>query len=87
MSKLVPVGAVVNTVQTVRDKQGMLSGSVSYAVEIHDSMSNRLLRAYVSKQYPWAENVFASFGTLDAARAGIRVGADDLIVQLGRTPR
>lgn len=87
VSKLVPAGAVVNTVQTVRDKQAMLSGSVSYAVEIYDSASNRLLRAYVSKQYPWAENVFASFGTLDAARAGIRMGADDLIVQLGRTPK
>ncbi|SOC83907.1 Protein of unknown function [Ensifer adhaerens] len=86
-SKLVPAGAVMNTVQTVRDKQGMLSGSVSYAVEIHDGASNSLLRAYVSKQYPAAANVFESFGKLDAARAGIRKGADDLIVQLGRAPR
>lgn len=87
VSKLVPAGAVMNTVQTVRDKQGMLSGSVSYAVEIYDSPSNSLLRAYVSKQYPAAANVFESFGELDAARAGIRKGADDLLVQLGRTPR
>lgn len=77
----------MNTVQTVRDKQGMLSGSVSYAVEIYDSTSDHLLRAYVSKQYPAAANVFESFGKLDAARAGLRKGADDLLVQLGRTAR
>ncbi|WP_036839894.1 DUF3313 domain-containing protein [Pleomorphomonas oryzae] len=86
VSKVVPAGAVMNTVQTARDKQGLLSGSVSYAVEIYDSTSNRLLRAYISKQYPWAVNVFASFGPLDAARAGIRMGADDLVLQLGRSP-
>jgi uncharacterized protein DUF3313 len=48
---------------SARDKQAIFSGSVSYAVEIYDSASNRLLCAYVAKQYPWAENLFASFGT------------------------
>jgi hypothetical protein len=40
---------------SARDKQAIFSGSVSYAVEIYDSASNRLLCAYVAKQYPWAE--------------------------------
>lgn len=82
VSKIAPVGLVVNSVQSVRDKEASFSGSVSYAVEIYDSTSGRLLRAYVSKQYPFAENVAASFGTLDASRAGIRNGSDDLLAQL-----
>jgi hypothetical protein len=55
---------------------------VSYAVEIYDSTSNQLLRAYLAKQYPFAENLFASFGTSAASRAGIGNGAKDLAAQL-----
>ena len=57
-----------------------LSGSVSYVVEIFDSQ-NRLLRAYVAKEYPSAENLAPSFGTLAATKAGVREGADNLINQ------
>jgi hypothetical protein len=82
VSKLLPVALLVNTVQTVRDKPAAFSGSVSYAVEIYDAASNKLLRAYVAEQYPKAENVLASFGTLDACKVGIAKGADDLLTQL-----
>lgn len=82
LTKISPVGLVINTVQTARNKQGTGSGSISYAIEIYDSAADRLLRAYVSKQYPFAENIAASFGSLDAARAGIRNGSEDLIGQL-----
>jgi len=82
LTKIVPIGLVVNSVQSVRDKQAAFTGSVSYAVEVYDSTSGKLLRAYVAKQYPFAENVSASFGTLDASRSGIRSGADELVVQL-----
>jgi hypothetical protein len=78
LTKIAPAGLLVNTVQTARNKQAAFSGSVSYAVEVYDSTSNRLLRAYVSKQYPIAVDVFASFGALDAARAGLRNGSEDL---------
>lgn len=64
------LGSVVNTVRTVQGAQGSFDGSVSYAVEIYDSVSNRPLRAYVSKQYPVAENVGATFGALSAAKVG-----------------
>ncbi len=57
MLKLFSLGLLINTVDTVQDRQGPLSGSVSFAVEIYDSASNRLLRAYVSKEYPAAENI------------------------------
>jgi Protein of unknown function (DUF3313) len=82
LTKILPVNAIINVVQTARDKQAIFSGSVSYAVEIYDSASNQLLRAYVAKQYPFAENLFASFGTSAASRAGIRNGAKDLVAQI-----
>ena len=82
VSKIVPVGLLLNTVQTARDKQAAFTGSVTFAVEVFDSSSGRLMRAYISKQYPWAMNVATSFGALDAAKSGIRKGADELAVQL-----
>jgi hypothetical protein len=80
--KIFPVGLVVNTVNMTLDKQGTFSGSASCAVEIYDSASNQLLRAYVTKEYPAAENIGASFGALDASKAGIRKGAQGLLKQL-----
>jgi hypothetical protein len=75
-------GTVIGVVQTAFHKQAVLTGSVSYAVEIYDGATNQLLRAYVAKQYPLAANIFASFGTLQASRTGIRHGAKDLVAQL-----
>lgn len=75
-------GGLYNGIQTVRDREGLMSGSVSYAVEIYDSVSKQLLRAYVSKQYPSPMNVVASVGSLEAAEVGLEKGADDLMAQL-----
>jgi hypothetical protein len=82
LTKIVPTGLIFNSVQSARDKQGTFTGSVSYAVEIYDSASGQLLRAYVAKQYPAAENIAASWGTLEASEAGIRKGAQALLTQL-----
>ena len=82
LTKVAPAGIVVNTVQTARGKQASFSGSISFAVEVYDSESNQLLRAYIEKQYPAAENVVASFGSLSASEAGIRNGAEDLLAKL-----
>ncbi|MCC4621283.1 DUF3313 domain-containing protein [Xanthomonas cassavae CFBP 4642] len=72
-------GGAYNAVQAARGKEGAFSGSVSYAVEIFDAQTDRLLAAYVEKQYPGAMNIKASFGTYDAAKAGIRKGAEQLV--------
>ncbi|WP_425530397.1 DUF3313 domain-containing protein [Xanthomonas campestris] len=72
-------GGSYNAVQAARGKEGAFSGSVSYAVEIFDAQSNRLLAAYVEKQYPSALNIKASLGAYDAAKAGIRRGADQFV--------
>lgn len=75
-------GNLYNGVQAIRGGKGAFSGSVSYAVEVYDSSSGRLLKAYVSKQYPNAMNLPAAFGSLSAARTGIDKGADALVAQL-----
>lgn len=74
-------GGPYNIVQSIRGKEGTFTGSVSYAVEIYDSTSNRLLNAYVTKQYPNSLNIGATFGTLSAAKTGIDKGADALVTQ------
>lgn len=75
-------GGVYNAVQAARDKEGSMTGSVAYAVEIYDATSNTLLSAYVTKQYPNAMNVGASFGALKASQVAIDKGADALLAQL-----
>jgi Protein of unknown function (DUF3313) len=82
LTRVMPPGAVLNTLQGARGKQGALMGSVSYAVEVYDSRSGALLRAYISKQFPFAEDVTSSFGVMDASKAGLRMGAADLLAQL-----
>ncbi|MGU7773310.1 DUF3313 domain-containing protein [Burkholderia sp. MR1-5-21] len=75
-------GNLYNGVQAIRGGKGAFSGSVTYAVEVYDSASGRLLNAYVTKQYPNAMNLPAAFGSLSAARTGIDKGADALVSQL-----
>jgi hypothetical protein len=75
-------GGPYNAVQGARGKEGMMMGSVMYAVEIEDASSGQLLNAYVAKQYPNAMNVKASVGALAASMAGVRKGADELAEKL-----
>lgn len=75
-------GMPINTVQAIRGKEGLMTGSVSYAVEIYDASSQRLLKAYVDKQYPNAMNLRATFGKLGASKRGIDKGADSLLASL-----
>jgi hypothetical protein len=75
-------GNLYNGVQAIRGGQGAFSGSVSYAVEVYDSESGHLLKAYVSKEYPNAMNLPAAFGSLSAAKTGLDKGADALVAQL-----
>ncbi|MGJ4961607.1 DUF3313 domain-containing protein [Bradyrhizobium sp. SZCCHNR1015] len=75
-------GAVYNGVQSARDGEGLLTGSVFYAAEIFDAASGRLLSAFVSKQYPSPYDIKASVGALAAAEAGIDKGAEALVAQL-----
>jgi hypothetical protein len=82
VAKLMPMGLAVNGLQAARGKEGTLSGSINYSVEVYDSASNNLLLAYVSKQYPSALDVGASLGPLGASKVGIDKGADALLSNL-----
>jgi hypothetical protein len=75
-------GTPYNVVQSVRGKEGLMMGSVNYAVEIYDASTDRLLSAYVEKQYPNAMNVKSTFGGLSAPKTGIRKGAESLVAHL-----
>ncbi|MRW89346.1 DUF3313 family protein [Duganella sp. FT80W] len=76
------VGLPYNAVQSLRGKEGIFMGSVSYSVAVYDAMDDRLLKAYLARQYPNAMNVGATFGALSAARTGLEKGAEELLTQL-----
>jgi len=76
------LGGPYNAVQAVRGREGMMAGSVSFAVEIYDSSTNSLLGAYVAKQYPNAWNLPAGMGSMAAAEVGVQKGAEQLVAYL-----
>lgn len=82
LSRFDIAGGLYNSVQAVRGREGAFTGSVIYAVEIYDAGSNRLLSAFVAKQYPNAWNLGSTFGSLSASKVGIDKGADALVAQL-----
>lgn len=76
------MGGPYNAVQAIRGREGAMTGSVSFAVEIHDASTNELLGAYVTKQYPNAWNLKAGIGARSASVVGIENGADQLVAYL-----
>lgn len=76
------MGGPYNAMQAIRGKEGAMTGSVSFAVEIYDASSNQLLGAYVAKQYPGAWNLKAGIGARSASMVGIEKGADQLVAYL-----
>lgn len=75
-------GGLYNGVQAVRGHEGVMTGSILYAVEIYDASSDKLIDAEIVKQYPGAYNIGASVGALAAAKVGIEKGADALVKKL-----
>ena len=84
LSRFDLLGGPYNAVQAVRGKEGALTGSVSFAVEIFSASTNELLAAYVSKEYPNAWNLGASMGAMSASKTGIDKGADELVAYLAK---
>jgi hypothetical protein len=78
LSRFDIAGGPYNAFQGIRGKEGTMTGSVIYAVEVYDSITDKLLLAEVAKQYPGAMNVGAAMGSLKAPMAGIRKGAREL---------
>lgn len=78
LSRFDLAGGAYNAYQGIKGREGTMTGSVIYAVEIYDSADDGLLLAEINKQYPNAMNIGASFGALKAPMAGIEKGAIDL---------
>ncbi|MCH4091872.1 DUF3313 domain-containing protein [Acetobacter sp.] len=79
LSHLSSVGLVANAGLQAAGENGTAYGAVYYAVEVYDAATSRLLYAHVTLQTPDALDFTASFGYLDAAREGVRIGAHHLI--------
>lgn len=77
-TKLTPAGFALNTVNAVADNEGRFTGVIIYAVEFRDGQSQKILWAFITKQYPNAMNLAATLGPLDAAKEGLKEGADKL---------
>lgn len=75
-----------NAYQSLRGREGTLTGYVIYAAEIYDSTDDTLLLAEITKQFPDPVKISASFGALNAPMAGIRKGARDLRTLLSSAP-
>lgn len=78
VSRLAPVGLVINTGKSAFGGEGAFLGSVTYAVEIGDSTDGRLLCAYIRKASPNAMDVTSAVGYLDASKTGVDRAARDL---------
>jgi hypothetical protein len=78
ITHVAPVGLLVNAGLQAAGHNGTFFGSVSYAVDVYDADTGRLIYASISKETPHALDLTASFGRLDAARAGVRLGAKHL---------
>jgi hypothetical protein len=76
LSHLIPVGLLVNAGFEAAGHNGSFFGSVSYAIELYDVSTGELIYAAVSKENPRALDLTSSFGRLDAAKTGVRHGAD-----------
>jgi hypothetical protein len=75
-------GSIYDGLQAAIGGEGVLTGSVSYVVEIFDAETSKLLDAYITKQYPGPYDLAATMGLLTASEVGIDKGADALIRQL-----
>jgi hypothetical protein len=84
---VLPVALLVNAGLGASGHNGTFFGSVCYAAELYDAATGELLYGSVSRETPFALDVTASVGRLDAAKAGVRRGAQHLRNDLASTAR
>lgn len=76
VTHVLPIGLVRNLGTAATSGQGSFMGSVTYAIEIHDSQSGKLIAAVVAKQYANAMDLTATFAGLDSTKDGVIEGAE-----------
>lgn len=77
-SRITPAGFALSGLTAATGGEGRFSGVVIYAAEFRDGPSQKVLWAYVTKQYPNALDIVATIDPMEAARAGLRSGAEEL---------
>ncbi len=78
LSHVAPGGIVINAGLGAAGRGGTFTGSISYAAEVYDATTDELKYAVISQRAPFAMDVTSSFGRLDAAKTGVRHGAQEL---------
>lgn len=75
-TRVTPIGIGLSAVKSALGKQGTLTGSLLYAVEVHDAQTNELLLAAVRRRTPDPLDVPATLSTTDTVKAVAREFAD-----------
>ena len=75
-TRVTPVGFGLSAVKSAMGKGGSFTGSVLFAVEIHDARTNELLLAAVRRRHPDPLDVPATLGTEETVKAVAREFAD-----------
>lgn len=78
VSRIAPVGLVVNLGKQVADQPGSFTGSVTMAGQMTDAQSGAPIVSAVTKAYPAAMDIGATLTTRDAQEAAISQSADAL---------
>lgn len=77
--RLDPLGGPINLYRAWRGDEGVLLGSITYWVEVHDALTGNLLLAYVGRGFPHPFDIMASLGKLTAAERGTARAPQDFL--------
>ena len=89
-TRVTPLGFATSALKSALGRKGTLTGSVLYAVELHDARTNELLLAAVRRRTPDPLDVPATLSTTDTVKAVAREFADGArkrLEQLTQIPR
>jgi hypothetical protein len=79
LMRIMPGGLLINAGKSAFGDEGTMMGSITYAVELVDASSGRVVCAFVRKAGPNAMDITATFGYLDASKTGVDRAAKDLL--------
>ncbi|HEX2634845.1 MAG TPA: DUF3313 domain-containing protein [Bradyrhizobium sp.] len=75
-TRVLPIGLATSALKSALGKGGTLTGSILYAVELHDARTNELLLAAVRRRTPDPLDVPATISTTETVKAVAREFAD-----------
>jgi hypothetical protein len=82
VTRLLPIGAAINMVSSAAGGGGTLTGSVTYAIEVIDSESGKVVASAIRRLTPGAFDLSSTMGTMETARAVAKDAAAKLRARL-----